>query len=75
MTELLYICEYLVVTPRSFFDESAADLTRMEEAESVLHCLSDEDLSILMLLVKHLKKLQNSNNNIRDLHNANPADP
>jgi len=52
----LYICEYLGVTPRTFFDESTADLTLMEEAESGLHCLSEEDLKILVPLIKHLKQ-------------------
>ena len=55
LTELLYICEYLDVTPRTFFAESTADLTLMEEAESGLHCLSEEDLKILVPLIKHLK--------------------
>ena len=56
ITELLYICEYLDVTPRTFFDESNADLTLMEEVESNLHCLEDDDLMILLPLIKHIKK-------------------
>mgnify|MGYP002624232772 CR=1 FL=1 len=55
MTEFLYICDYLEVTPRTFFDESKSEITLIEEAESAIHCLSDDDLKVLLPLLKHMK--------------------
>ena len=62
ITELLYICDYLDVTPRTCFDESKSGLTLMEETESALHCLEDDDLEVLLPLIKHMKERRDAQN-------------
>ena len=42
LAEFLYICEYLDVTPRTFFDDSKSELTLLEDVENNIRCLSDK---------------------------------
>ena len=54
--ELLYICEYLDVTPRDFFDESIAEPVLIQKALDGMRSLSDKDLLSLLSLIERLKE-------------------
>lgn len=56
MGEFLYMCEYLGVTPAEFFSEEIADPVALKDFASEAKELSDEDLTIILELVKRLKK-------------------
>lgn len=48
MSEFLYICEYLGVTPKHFFDSDIAEPQAIQELVSHALKLSTEDLSMLV---------------------------
>ena len=54
MGEFLYICEYLGVTPREFFDDSIKDPQLVQELYELSRHLSEANLKILVDLAKHL---------------------
>ena len=54
--EFLYICEYLEVTPRDFFDESATEPILIQKALEGLRSLSDKDLLSLLSLIDRLRE-------------------
>lgn len=49
--EFLYICEYLNVTPRDFFDEGVAEPILICKALDGMRDLSDKDLLSLLGLI------------------------
>lgn len=53
--ELLYICEYLEISPSAFFDEKADDPILMQKAYEGMRTLSDKDLLTLISLIDRLK--------------------
>ena len=55
LSEFLYMCEYLGVTPRDFFDEDLKNPALLNEAIEVLKALDDEDV---MLTLENMKRLQ-----------------
>ena len=55
LPELLYICEYLEISPSDFFDESATYPILVQQAVSMLKELSEDDLLTLISLMKRLK--------------------
>lgn len=53
--EFLYICEYLNVTPRDFFDESRTEPILVQKALDGMLELSDKDLLYLLGLIDRLR--------------------
>lgn len=58
ITEFLYICEYLNVTPKAFFDESEAEPILIQKALDGMRTLSDKDMLTLIGLIDRLKENQ-----------------
>ena len=54
MGEFLYICEYLGVTPREFFDDSIKAPQLVQELYELSRHLSEANLKILVDLAKRL---------------------
>ena len=54
MGEFLYICEYLGVTPREFFDDSINDPQLVQELYELTRNMSEDNLKILVDLAKRL---------------------
>ena len=56
MTEFLYICEYLEVTPKYFFDSDGENTILISQLVEEASSLSESDLLALVYLAKRLKK-------------------
>lgn len=56
MATFFYICEYLGITPKEFFDTESADPVRERELLEAAKGLSREQLDTLITLAKGLKK-------------------
>lgn len=54
MGEFLYICEYLGVTPKEFFDEEIEEPSMVHELYGLTKEMSEEDLSVMILIAKRL---------------------
>ena len=54
MSEFLYICEYLGVTPREFFDDSINDPQLVQELYELSRNMPEDNLKILIDLAKRL---------------------
>jgi len=54
--EFLYICEYLNVSPRDFFDEGNSQPILIQKALDGMQTLSDKDLLTLLSLIDRLKE-------------------
>lgn len=54
--ELLYICDYLDVTPKEFFDEELDNPLLVQKLYSISKELPDEDLYVLITTAERLKK-------------------
>ncbi len=53
---IFYICEYLEITPKEFFDMDAKSPTKATELYSIAKGLSEEQLDHLIALAKGLKR-------------------
>lgn len=56
MSVFFYICEYLDITPKEFFDTESTNPTKLNELMNSVKGLSNEQLDNLILLSKGLKK-------------------
>ena len=56
MTEFLYICEYLGVTPSTFFDEENKEPALIQRALEGLKNLEARDLEVLIGLIDRLNE-------------------
>ena len=56
LSEFLYMCEYLGVTPRDFFDADLKSPALLQEAIEALKGLDDEDLTLMLGNIKRLHK-------------------
>jgi transcriptional regulator with XRE-family HTH domain len=54
--EFLYMCEYLNVTPKAFFDECEAEPILIQKALDGMRTLSDKDMLTLIGLIDRLKE-------------------
>ena len=54
MSEFLYICEYLGVTPREFFDTDTENPVLLEQVTDALKSLSTSDLALVLELIERL---------------------
>ena len=57
LSEFLYICEYLGVTPKEFFDEETKDPQLVRELYNISLSLEKEDLEVLLSMAKRLKEI------------------
>lgn len=55
MQMFLYICEYLGVEPKDFFDEDITDPNKLNEAVEAFKSLSPKQLDLLIALAKEIK--------------------
>ena len=56
LSEFLYICEYLGVTPREFFDEEIAEPQLVRNLYLLTQNMSEADLEILINTAKRLNE-------------------
>lgn len=54
MSEFLYICEYLGVTPKEFFDTENKDSIKLEQLYQAAKNLPPEDIELLIAVAKRL---------------------
>ena len=54
--EFLYICEYLGVTPREFFDEEIAEPQLVQKLYNLIRNMSEADLNILISTAERLNE-------------------
>ena len=55
MSEFLYICEYLGVTPMEFFNEERKTTLTQQEAIEHIYSMSDEDIRLLIGFIARMK--------------------
>ena len=56
LSGLFYICEYLGITPKDFFDTDTASPSKANELYAIAKGLSNEQLENLIALAKGLRK-------------------
>lgn len=56
LSEFLYICEYLGVTPKEFFDEDTKEPQLLRELYNVSSGLEKEDIEVLLCMAKRLRE-------------------
>lgn len=56
LNEFLYICEYLGVTPKEFFDDGMEEPQLVQELYCLARNITEEDLQILIRLAERLTK-------------------
>ena len=56
LSGIFYICEYLGISPKDFFDIDAASPSKASELYSIAKGLSNEQLDNLIALAKGLRK-------------------
>ena len=56
LSGIFYICEYLGISPKDFFDIDAASPSKANELYSIAKGLSNEQLDNLIALAKGLRK-------------------
>ena len=54
MSEFLYICDYLGITPKEFFDEDLKDTEQVKHLYDLAKSISDDDLSALINMAERL---------------------
>lgn len=55
MSEFLYICEYLGVTPMEFFNEEKTTTLTQQKAIEHIYSMSDEDIRLLIGFIERMK--------------------
>lgn len=56
MASFFYICDYLGVTPKEFFDTETVNPTKAKELYEIARGLSDEQLDNLIAIAKGLRR-------------------
>jgi len=56
MTVFFYICDYLGITPKDFFDVENKNPTKAEELTNAVNGLDNEQLNNLISIAKGLKR-------------------
>ena len=56
LSGFFYICEYLGISPKDFFDTDAKNPSKATELYSIARGLNDEQLNHLISIVKDLRK-------------------
>ena len=55
LSEFLYICEYLGVTPRDFFNDGLKNPALLQKTHDALKQLNDEDISLILDIINRLQ--------------------
>jgi transcriptional regulator with XRE-family HTH domain len=55
ISEFLYMCEYLGVTPGEFFDTEMSNPALIHEAAGIMKTMNDEDLKAVIALLSRFK--------------------
>lgn len=55
MSEFLYICEYLGVTPMEFFNEGKSTTLIQQKAIDYIYSMSDEDVGLMIGFIERMK--------------------
>ncbi len=55
MTAFFYICEYLGISPKEFFDTEVESPTKIRELTELCHGLTDKQLDNLIAIVKDIR--------------------
>ncbi len=55
MSEFLYICEYLGVTPKEFFDEDVKNPILVQKLYTITKDMSEKDLEVLIATAERLR--------------------
>ncbi|MDR0221851.1 MAG: helix-turn-helix domain-containing protein [Lachnospiraceae bacterium] len=55
MTVFFYICEYLGIHPKDFFDDNKKNPALLQEAQDGLKDLNDNDLCLVLGVIKRLQ--------------------
>lgn len=56
LSGILYICEYLGITPKDFFDVETKNPSKATELYAIARCLSNDQLDHLIAIAKGLRK-------------------
>ena len=56
MSEFFSICEYFNITPLEFFDAKHSNPELLAKAIDEIHSLDDEDMLLILTLIKRIKK-------------------
>ncbi|MDY3250940.1 MAG: helix-turn-helix transcriptional regulator [Candidatus Choladocola sp.] len=56
MSEFLYICEYLNISPKDFFDTELNTPLLLEQASEGMKSLSGDDLNLLINIINRLNQ-------------------
>ena len=59
MSEFFSICDYFNITPAEFFDIKHSHPEMVSVVEKEIESLDDEDLSLILSLIKRIKKNNN----------------
>ena len=55
LSEFLYICEYLQISPKDFFDTETQEPAMLHQLTESARHLSDQDISLLLSIAERLK--------------------
>lgn len=58
LSEFLYICKYLGVTPKEFFDDDIKEPALIHELNSKIKTMSEDDVKALLTIADRLVKKQ-----------------
>lgn len=64
MSEFLYICDYLGITPKDFFDVDTVETVKLHQLYISAKELSAEDLDVLIYMANHLNRKNKAEKNI-----------
>ena len=56
MSEFFSICDYFGITPAEFFDNKHANPELLSKAITEIHSLDDDDMLLILTIIKRLKK-------------------
>lgn len=56
MTEFIYICDYLGITPKEFFDDETDNPEQINKLVSLAKKLNDDDLKAIIDMAERLSK-------------------
>lgn len=58
MSEFLYICEYLGISPSEFFNEEKATTLTQQRAIDYIRSMSDEDTAMIISFIERIKAVK-----------------
>lgn len=58
MSEFLYICEYLGITPSEFFNEEKTTTLVQQKAIDYIYSMSDEDTAMIIGFIERMKAVE-----------------